>query len=260
MPFIPGYSNGGNLDNNTLSLNATHPGLNNETEYNLHNLFGKMMGKRTYEFLTDSKQYVNSDKRPFILSRSTFPSSGKEVSHWLGDNKREWAYMNYSIAGIMNFNMFGIPHTGADVCGFFGEMRDDDMCSRWIQLATFYPLARAHQNLTWNGGASEPSEPYRLVEPYLTYAKNSIHDRYQYLRHMYTCLFESNQWGGSCFDPLFYYFPTDDNLFESIESSFMVGGALKVSPVLSPNTTHFQSYFPAGKWVSLKNFSEIIDS
>lgn len=57
--------------------------------------------------------------------------------------------MNYSIAGIMNMNMFGIPHAGADVCGFFGEKRDDEMCARWIQLATFYPFARAHQNLTW---------------------------------------------------------------------------------------------------------------
>jgi alpha-glucosidase (family GH31 glycosyl hydrolase) len=33
--------------------------------------------------------------------------------------------MNYSISGIMNMNMFGIPLSGADVCGFFGETRND---------------------------------------------------------------------------------------------------------------------------------------
>lgn len=38
LPFIPG---GVNLDHNTLSLNATHPSIN-ETEYNLHNLYGHM--------------------------------------------------------------------------------------------------------------------------------------------------------------------------------------------------------------------------
>ena len=27
----------------TISLNATHPGLNNEKEYNLHSLYGHMM-------------------------------------------------------------------------------------------------------------------------------------------------------------------------------------------------------------------------
>jgi alpha-glucosidase len=99
-----------------------------------------MMAKRTYEYLTDTSDsfvvnetlYPNSDRRPFILSRSTFSSSGSYASHGLGDNWRNWTYMDYSIAGIMNMNMFGVPHSGADVCGYFGEMRDDEMCGRWI--------------------------------------------------------------------------------------------------------------------------------
>ena len=49
---------------------------------------------------------------------------------------------------------------------------------------------------------------------------------------MYTCLYEATSWGGSCFDPLLYYFPEDDEVYKDISSSFMVGGALKVSPVL----------------------------
>lgn len=42
----------------------------------------------------------------------------------------------------MNFNMFGIPLTGPETCGFFGTDLMDELCGRWIQLATFYPLAR----------------------------------------------------------------------------------------------------------------------
>jgi alpha-glucosidase len=128
----------------TLSLNATHPS-NGETEYNLHNLYGLMMAKTTFEYLTsNSSGYEDYEFLPFILSRSTFAGSGQYTSHWLGDNWRDWRYMNFSIAGIMNFNMFGIPLVGADVCGFFGENKDDEMCARWIQLATFYPFARYH--------------------------------------------------------------------------------------------------------------------
>lgn len=109
------------FDNLSISLNATHPS-NNLTEYDVHNLFGHMMAKRTHEYLTNSSiRGANSDRRPFILSRSTFASSGQYASHWTGDNYRQWSYLNYSIAGIMNMNMYGIPLVGPDVCGFFGN-------------------------------------------------------------------------------------------------------------------------------------------
>jgi alpha-glucosidase len=88
-------------------------------------------------------------------------------------------------------------------------------------------------------------------------ARESIYDRYQYIRHLYTCLFEVSQWGGTCFDPLFYHYPEDDNTFENVESSFIVASALKVSPILLPNITTYESYFPAGQWVDLNDFSVI---
>jgi alpha-glucosidase (family GH31 glycosyl hydrolase) len=116
----------------SLSLNATHPSIN-EIEYNVHSLYGLMMAKTTSNFMTsDSSGYANSADKPFLLSRSTFAGSGAYTSHWLGDNWRDWKYMRYSIAGIMNMNMFGITQAGADVCGFFGEKKDNEMCARWI--------------------------------------------------------------------------------------------------------------------------------
>ena len=53
----------------------------------------------------------------FILSRSTFAGSGQYVQHLLDNYGSTWEDMSYAIAGAMNFNMFGIPFTGADVCG-----------------------------------------------------------------------------------------------------------------------------------------------
>jgi hypothetical protein len=43
----------------------------------------------------------------------------------------------------------------------------------------------------------------------------------------------------------------------------MVGGAIKVSPVLKSldaKTTMFDSYFPKGNWVSLSDYSNIVKS
>ena len=48
---------------------------------------------------------INEEKIPFVLSRSTWPGSGKYGSTWTGDNAATWEFLRYSISGIFNFNV-----------------------------------------------------------------------------------------------------------------------------------------------------------
>jgi alpha-glucosidase (family GH31 glycosyl hydrolase) len=66
-------------------------------------------------------------------------------------------------------------------------------------------------------------------------------------------------------EPLFYSFPNDDKVFENayIDSTFMVGGAIKVTPILwsmPKEVMNFTAYFPSGIWVDLNNFNNIYDT
>ena len=73
---------------------------------------------------------------------------------------------------------------------------------------------------------------------------------------------EVNNNGGTCFDPMLYYFPTDSNLYNEIESTFMFAGALKVTPNLVNSTQQWiPAYFPDGngKWVNLNNLREALN-
>lgn len=84
-------------------------------------------------------------------------------------------------------------------------------------------------------------------------------NRFQFMRQMYTCMFEVSQWGGTCFDPAFYYYPLDDQTFDHINESFMVSGSLLVTPILEPNVRDtFSTYFPSGRWVSLADLSQVV--
>ena len=61
----------------------------------------------------------------------------------LGDNTSIYKYMKNSLDGIFQFVIYGIPMTGDDICGFFGESYGT-LCNRWYNLGAFYPFSRNH--------------------------------------------------------------------------------------------------------------------
>ena len=133
----------------TIAPNATH--ANGFVELDVHNLWGLMEEKATHLALLS----LRAGKRPFLISRSTFASSGKWTGHWLGDNFSRWTYLHYSIQGILQFQLFQIPMVGADTCGFFSNTTEE-MCARWMEVSAFMPFYRNH-----NIYGADPQEPYR---------------------------------------------------------------------------------------------------
>ncbi|THU98207.1 hypothetical protein K435DRAFT_777589 [Dendrothele bispora CBS 962.96] len=230
----------GPLSNMTLATNATHAGGLFDLE--VHNMWGMMEEKATHLAL----QQVQPGKRPFIIARSTFPSTGKWAGHWLGDNFSRWQYIRFVIPGVLQYQMFQIPLVGADACGFNGNT-DEELCNRWMQLAAFTPFFRNHNE---RGAISQ--EPYRW-DSVAEASRTAIATRYSLLPYWYTLFANASTQGTPPVRALFFEFPDEPDLF-SIDTQFLIGRDILVTPVLSPNVSTVDAILPGGDNVVWRDF------
>jgi alpha-glucosidase (family GH31 glycosyl hydrolase) len=197
----------------------------------LHNLYGFTEAKVTHDVLI-----ARSKKRPFILSRSTFSGSGVFASHWLGDNWSSQESYIRSISGILNFQLFGIPFTGSDVCGFINNTTER-LCARWMALAAWQPLMRNH-----NAFGSEDQAAYRwpLV---LSASKRHLQERYRLIPLWYTSLWRASVGqSANVLSSLAFEWPGEET--SKIDRQYLIDGKLLISPCPWIDSENYDAYFP----------------
>ncbi|XP_020616218.1 maltase-glucoamylase, intestinal-like [Orbicella faveolata] len=221
------------LADKTVCMNAKQT---NSLHYNVHSLYG---WSQTLVTLDAARQ--STGKRSLVISRSTFASSGKYAGHWLGDNKASWDQLHPSIVGMLEFNLFGIPYIGADVCGFF-DHPTPEMCLRWTQLGAFYPFFRNH-----NGFGNKAQDPAAFGEEFANKARKVLQTRYRLLPFLYTLFYEAQMDGSTVVRPVMHEFADDKDTWE-IDRQFLWGPSLLISPVLEESKTTVDAYFPDDRW------------
>ncbi|XP_060910669.1 lysosomal alpha-glucosidase [Labrus mixtus] len=231
-PYMPGVL-GGLLRAKTLCATAQQK---QSIHYNIHSLYGLMEAKASASAL---KRIIA--KRPFIISRSTFPSQGMYSGHWLGDNRSQWKDLYTSISGMLTFNLLGIPLVGADICGF-SEEPQEELCVRWTQLGAFYPFTRNH-----NAIDMKPQDPTAFSALANTAMKQALLLRYSLFPVLYTLFHHAHVHGHTVARPLMFEFPKDVRTY-GIDKQFLWGKSLLVTPVLEPGVDYVNGYFPEGLW------------
>ncbi|KAI7855515.1 alpha glucosidase [Circinella umbellata] len=240
-------SMGGNLSEKTAAMIAYH--YNDIPHYDLHNLYGHAECSITRNAMLKYKP----NERPFIISRSTFSGSGSYAGHWMGDNWSYWSYLKASIVELFNIQMFGISYSGSDICGFNANTTEE-LCTRWMQLGSFYPFARNH-----NVKGAISQEPYQW-ESTAEASRKALCVRYALLPYLYTLFEESNRLGTGVWRPLIFEYP-EINSYLTNDEQALIGTDILLTPVLTENAVSVQGQFPPGhSWYDWYTYERITTS
>ncbi|XP_026269884.2 sucrase-isomaltase, intestinal isoform X2 [Urocitellus parryii] len=208
-------------------------------QYDVHSLYGYSMAIATEKAV----EKVFPNKRSFILTRSTFAGSGHHAAHWLGDNTASWEQMEWSIAGMLEFSLFGTPLVGADICGFVVNTTEE-LCRRWMQLGAFYPFSRNH-----NADGYEHQDPAFFGQNSLLVnsSRHYLNIRYTLLPFLYTLFYKAHMFGETVARPVLHEFYEDTSSWIE-DTEFLWGPALLITPVLKQVTESVNAFIPDATW------------
>ncbi|GIL86778.1 hypothetical protein Vretimale_15637 [Volvox reticuliferus] len=209
-----------------------------------HNLFGIYYHMGTAEGLKLRGSQVDPENgdRPFVLSRAFFSGTQRVGPIWTGDNAAQWSHLKVAVPMLLTLGLTGLPYSGADVGGFFGNP-DAELMTRWYQVGIYYPFFRGHAHLE-----TQRREPWLFGEDTTTRIRTAIRGRYILLPYIYTLFRFANTSGLPILRPLWYEFPDNEDLF-AVEEEFMVGSAMLVKPIVAPGVSSVDVTLPAGaRW------------
>ncbi len=206
----------------------------------VHNIYGHYWHKFLYEKYRE--EYPNT--RLFNLNRAGYAGSQRYAIYpWTGDVSRSWGGLQAQLPLMLHMSLSGLPFIHSDAGGFAQGTKDEELYTRWLQMACFSPILRPH-------GSDIPSEPVYFSDTTQQIVRDFIKLRYSLLPYIYTLTYLASIEGEPIVRPLFYEFP-DDTATYSVGDEYMFGENLLVAPVIEQGQEMRQVYLPEGTaWYS----------
>jgi alpha-glucosidase len=229
----------------TMPLDTQHrigePGFapRTATHAEIHNVYGMLNSRASFE----GQRQLAPNERTFVMTRASYAGGQRYAVTWTGDNSSTWNHLKLSIPMLLNLGMSGFAYSGADVGGFIGAP-SPELMTKWIEVAAFTPIFRAHSEK-----GTPPKELWVDGPQQLGIRRQFIEQRYRLMPYLYALADENARTGAPLMRPLFYDYPDALDMPCDQPTAFLLGDRLLVAPpptLESPQA--YQICLPAGRW------------
>ena len=205
------------------------------------NVFGMQMARSTQA----GARKQAPKKRPFVLTRSGFAGIQRFAAAWTGDNVASEEHMLAGIRLVNSLGMSGVSFAGYDVGGFAGEA-SKGLFARWMSIAAFSPLYRAHSMIN-----TKDAEPWAFGEEVEEISRNYLNFRYSLLPTIYSAFHQSTHNGLPLAASLAIHYPQDEAIYQTaFQNEYLFCDTFLVAPVESFREIS-KVYLPQGEWYYL---------
>lgn len=160
---------------------------------------------------------------------------------WSGDVQRSYSGLQAQIPIMLGAGMSGLGYMHGDAGGFTGNVQNDELYLRWLQMAAFSPIMRPH-------GEGVPTEPVF----YNTFTQESIREhvqlRYRLLPYNYTLAWENSSKGWPLARPTHFDEPSN-HLLANLNDQYLWGRDFLIAPVMQAGQRQREVRMPASNWI-----------
>jgi alpha-glucosidase len=203
----------------------------------IHNVYGMENVRATY----DGLRKLQSDERPFVLTRAAYSGAQRYAATWTGDNSSTWNHLSMSTPMLLSLGLCGYTMAGDDIGGFAGSP-PADLLTRWFEVGALNPIYRDH---TAKGTLDQ--EPWIHGPQHEAIRRRFVELRYQLLPYIYTAIEETSRTGLPAMRPVFLDYPQAEDFYGN-NRDFLFGSDLFVAPVTTEMVDAEEVQLPPGDW------------
>lgn len=235
------------------------PAGRKNTHGDIHNLYAFLWNKSIYEGYRNNRADV--DRRPFIVSRSGAPGSGRwGVAMWSGDIGSNLDLLATHMNAQMHMSLSGIDYYGSDIGGFRREgmpyngghsgrlQYQGELYTQWFANGAWFDVpVRPHTDNSFQTTLRYETAPHLVGD--LRANRENIRQRYALIPYYYSLAHRAHVAGEPVVPPLVYYYQDDPNV-RQMGHEKLIGRDLLVGVVAKHGEYARDVYLPKGTWVN----------